>query len=274
MPTPPAGEWRYLLADLHLHTVLSPCAEVEMIPPLIVRRARQLGLEIIAVTDHHAACNVGAVMEAAAGTGVTVLPGMEVQSQEEAHLTCLFDSLEQAAAWQERIFAALPDRENDEDFFGAQYVVDSTGDYVRTEPRLLSNSAALSVEEVVAGVRALGGIAIAAHVDRSAYSLIANLGFVPPGLGIAGVELSRRADPAEVMRRLPQLAGYGIIVSGDAHRLEEMTARTMFKVRAPTVAELAMAMAGRDGRRVEVYPCGGPPPSQPLKEGMHGAGNS
>jgi hypothetical protein len=242
------------MADLHLHTVLSACAEVEMIPPLIVQRARELGLELLAVTDHNAARNVAAVAAAAAGTGITVLPGMEVQSREEVHLVCLFDTLEQVLAWQERVFAALPDRENDEAFFGAQFVVDAEGEYLETERRLLSISTALSVEQVVAGVRALGGIVLAAHVDRPSFSLVANLGFVPPGLEIAGIELSRRADPAAALQRLPQLRAHGLVVSGDAHRLEEMTARTMFKVKVPVVAELALALAGSEGRRVEIYP--------------------
>jgi len=223
-----------------------------MIPPLIVRRAQELGLEVIAVTDHNAALNAAAMIEAAAGTGLTVLPGMEVQSREEVHLTALFDTVDQVMAWQERVWAVLPDRENDEAFFGAQFVVDATGEYRYTEKRMLSMPAALSVEEVVSGVRALGGTVLPAHVDRPANSLILNLGFVPPGLEIAGLELSRRADPAEVAQRLPQTAGYGCLVSGDAHRLEEMTARTMLKVAAPTVAEVALALAGQDGRRVEI----------------------
>lgn len=247
-----APAWRYLWADLHVHTVLSPCAEVEMIPPLIVRRARDLGLDIIGITDHNSAQNVEAVMEAASGTSVTVLPGMEVQSREEVHLVCLFDEVPQALDWQEQIAAALPDLVNDEDFFGAQFVVDATGEYIRTESRLLSTSTSLSVEQVVDGVRALGGIVLAAHVDRPSYSLIANLGWVPTGLEIAGLELSRLADPATVVQRLPQTAGFGLVVSGDAHRLEEMTARTMFKVQSPQVSELAKALAGQDGRRVEI----------------------
>jgi len=109
-------------------------------------------------------------------------------------------------------------------------------------------------------VRALEGMALPAHVDRPSFSLVANLGFVPAGLEIAGIELTRGADPAEVMRRLPQLglAGRpGLVVSGDAHRLSEITARTMFKVQAPTVAELTLALAGRDGRRVEIGPAAG-----------------
>jgi hypothetical protein len=242
------------MADLHLHTVLSACAEVEMIPPLIVQRARELGLELLAVTDHNAARNVAAVIAAAAGTGITVLPGMEVQSREEVHMICLFDQVEQALQWQEQVFHALPDLENDEDFFGAQYVVDASGEYLYTEKRLLSVATELSIEEVVAGVQGLGGIVLPAHVDRPSYSLIGNLGFVPPGLRIAGLELSRIADLAECGHRFPQTAGYGKIVSGDAHRLDEMTARTMFKVQCLSVAELALALAGIDERRVEILP--------------------
>jgi PHP domain len=250
--------WRYLLADLHVHTVLSPCAEVEMIPPLIIGRARELGLEIIAVTDHNAADNVSAVIEAAAGSGVAVLPGMEVQSREEVHLITLFDTVDQVMAWQERVWAALPDRENDEAFFGAQFVVDATGAYRYTEKRLLAVSTSMSVEEVVMGVRTLRGIVLPAHIDRPMYSLVANLGFVPMGLEIAGLELSRHANLASHIgteaagRGGGPPARFGRLVSGDAHRLEEMTGRTMLKVTAPTAAEVALALAGRDGRRVDI----------------------
>jgi len=223
-----------------------------MIPPLIVRRARELGLSLIAVTDHNAMLNVVAVQEAVSGIGLTVLPGMEVMSREEVHLVCLFDGWEQAAAMQERVWAALPPGENNEEYFGAQYVVNAAGEYVRTETRPLAAATALSVDEVVAGVRSLEGIVIAAHVDREWASLIANLGFVPPGLAIAGMDLSRRADIAEVERRLPQTIGWGKVVSGDAHRIEEMTARTLVKVQEPTVAELALALGGLEGRRVQI----------------------
>ena len=89
---------RGLLVDLHLHTVLSACAEIEMIPPLIVQRALALYLDVIAITDHNTADNAGAVIEAAeviAGPTLTVLPGIEVTTREEAHMLCLFDTLNQ-----------------------------------------------------------------------------------------------------------------------------------------------------------------------------------
>ena len=79
-----------------------------MIPPHLVRRALDLGLELIAVTDHNAAENCAAVIQAAAGTGLTVLPGMEVQTSEEVHVLCWFDTLEQALTWQGIVFNHLP----------------------------------------------------------------------------------------------------------------------------------------------------------------------
>ncbi len=249
-PTSRLIMFRYIYVDLHVHTVLSPCAEVEMIPPFIVAQARQLGLSLIAITDHNSAENVAAVIEAARQTGLTVLPGMEVESREEAHIICLFDAVEQALAWQEEVYAHLPPLKNREETFGAQFVVDAEGQYVRTNDRLLLTSTSLSVNEVVKGVRALGGLPLPAHVDRPSYSLIANLGFIPPDLGLAAVEISSRTSPDEVRARFPQLQDYNLVVSGDAHRLNEMVARTMVKVREPTVAELALALAGREDRRI------------------------
>ena len=195
--------FRYLFADLHIHTVLSPCAEVEMIPPLIVRRARELGLGLIGITDHNSAENVAAVIEATEGSGVAVLPGIEVQTREEVHLVTLFDTAEQALTWQMEVYDHLPDLRNNEDHFGAQFVVDATGEYVRRNERFLLTSTDMSLEMVVAMVHDLGGLALPAHVDRPAFSLIANLGFVPPDLDVPAVEIFRSSQPLEVRRRFP-----------------------------------------------------------------------
>jgi PHP family Zn ribbon phosphoesterase len=242
--------FRYVYVDLHLHTVLSPCAEVEMIPPLIVAQAKQLGLGCIAVTDHSSAENVQAVMEAGKTADLVVLPGMEVQSREEVHLIVLFDTVEQVLVWQEQVYAHLPPLANRADTFGAQFVVDAEGEFVRGNERLLLASIDRSVEDIVAEVRALGGLCIPAHVDRPSFSLITNLGFVPPGLSFEALELSHLTDPVTARQRFPQLLGNTLIVAGDAHRLSEMHCGTMVKVRDLTIAELRMAFTGREGRRV------------------------
>ncbi|MGQ9681804.1 MAG: PHP domain-containing protein [Anaerolineae bacterium] len=242
------GRW----ADLHVHTVLSACAEVEMIPPLIVRQALVLGLDWIAITDHNAAANVRAVQDAARGTRLTVSAGLEVESREEVHVLCLFDGAGEAEAWAETVASHLPVRPNDERHFGAQYVVDAGGNYVRTEERLLATSTSLTLEQIVAGVAKLGGVAVPAHVDRPANSLLANLGFVPQGLQVAGLEISRRMGSAAFRDAHPELASYGLVGSGDAHRLCDMVRRTCVVSRRATVQELASALRGEGDLSVVV----------------------
>lgn len=239
-------------ADLHVHTVLSPCGEVEMIPPLIIQQAQRIGLSIIGVTDHNSAENAAAVMAAAEGSGITVLPGMEVQTREEVHLVCLFDDLEQAHSWQETVYSHLPDEENPEAVFGPQFVVDATGGFVRYNRRLLLTSTSLNVEQVVEGVSREGGLCIAAHADRPGFGLLSVLGFIPQGLQLAAVEISSRLSPDEAYRRFPQLVGRPVIVSGDAHRLSELVARTLLVVEKPSVEELRLAFDGSRGRASKV----------------------
>lgn len=243
---------RFFLADLHIHTVLSACAEIEMFPDLILEQAQKLGLGLIAVTDHNSAENAAAMLCAARGTGVTVLPGMEVQTREEVHLICLFDTLEQVLTWQGIVYGHLPRLKNREEVFGMQVVLDADGRPIGKNERLLLTSTDLTVEQVVQRVRQLDGLCIPAHVDRPAYSLIANLGFIPPGLDFPGVEISRLVKLQEARERFPELAHYAVVANSDAHRLHEMGQRMTLKMAEPTVAELARALAGEGDRGVWV----------------------
>ncbi len=239
-------------ADLHIHTVLSGCAEVEMIPSLILWQAERKGLNLIAITDHNACHNAEAVMEAAQGTNIHVLPGMELQSREEVHLLCLFDTVESCRAWQERVFQKLPPLTNQENLFGPQYVVNAAGDWLWTEERLLATAADLSLEEIVNQVASLGGIVIPAHVDRPSFSLLSNLGLIPETLSVQALEVTPFFDRQRGFQQWPQLQDRCLIVNGDAHRLSEIQNRTMFKLAYPVIKEMTMAFQGEQGRQVMV----------------------
>lgn len=243
---------RKFRAELHVHTVLSPCAELEMLPPFIVQEALDLGIQIIAITDHNATANIAAVQQAAQGTGLIVLPGMEVQTREEVHSLCLFDQLEQADRWQRIVDASLPDLENDAEHFGDQLVVDREGEFVRRETRLLINSCSLTIEEAYNAVTSLGGLFIPAHVDRKAYGLLKNLGFVPQDIPFEALELSRHLKLREAPETHPQLQGYTFIQSGDAHRLDELIGVNEFTLETPSIDEIRMALKGQEGRSLRV----------------------
>ena len=239
-------------SEFHIHTLLSPCADVEMIPPLIVQEALDLGINLIAITDHNSSANVAAVQKAAEGTDLAVLPGMELQTREEVHALCLFDTLDQLLAWQKIVNACLPDLENRPDHFGEQFVVDETGDFIRREPRLLLISSSLSIDEAFTGVSRLGGLFIPAHVDRRANGLIANLGFVPPEIPFPALEISRRQQPDQVCEKFPQLRGYPLIQSGDVHRLSEFLGVNNLYIEEPTIKEIRLALSGLETRHHQI----------------------
>lgn len=235
-------------ADLHVHTVLSPCAGIEMIPPLIVDEALQRGIGLIAITDHNATANISAVQQAAGDRGLVVLPGMELQAREEVHVLCLFDTLEQAAALQDWVDAHLPDTPNNPDFFGEQFVVDKTGDFIRREERLLLNSIEATLYEAWQTVNDLGGLFIPAHINRQAFGLMTILGFVPGDIPFEALEISRHIDAEQAVRKYPHISAYPLIQNGDVHYLDDFLGSMIWTIDAPCIKEVRKAIHREDGR--------------------------
>ena len=153
-----------------------------MIPPLIVETALDMGISLIAITDHNSSANIRSVQKAAENTSLVVLPGMELQTREDIHSLCLFDTLEQIEALQKIVDATLPKIQNQPDHFGEQFVVDETGDFIRTESKLLITSSSLSLDQAFKIVQDLNGLFIPAHINRKTFGLIESLGFIPPDI--------------------------------------------------------------------------------------------
>ncbi len=237
-------------ADLHVHTVLSPCADVEMIPPLIVRQALEKNIDIIAITDHNASANVRAVQKAAEGTGLTVLPGMEVQSREDVHLLALFENIDILEQWQLLVDDYLPELPNNPEHLGEQFVVDETGEYIRTERRLLLTSTNFSIDGIFERVHGLGGLVIPAHVERVSYGLFPTLGLISDDWDVLALEISRHMSPEKAEAKFPALRKYPLIQSGDVHLLDEFLGSTLFTLNSPTLMEIRLALHKIDGRGV------------------------
>jgi len=219
-----------------------------MIPPLIVEEALEREIDLIAITDHNATENIAAVQQAAGGSSLAVLPGVELQTREEIHVLCLFDDLDQAAEMQSWIDARLPGAPNNPDFFGEQFVVDRTGDFIRREERLLLNSVEASLNEAWQVVSNLEGLLIPAHINRQAFGLLTVLGFVPDDIPFEALEISRHLNPAEARRQYPHIQGYPLIQNGDVHYLDGFLGSTHWTVEALNISELRMAIKGLDER--------------------------
>jgi hypothetical protein len=224
-----------------------------MIPPFIVDEALARGLNLIAVTDHNAIGNAAAVMEAAAGTDLHVLPGMEFQAQEEVELLCIFETLEQASAWQDIVTDHLLPRENDPERFGPQFLVDAEGDFVAEDMHFYQGAARISLSEAAHKVKELGGLIIPAHIDRPTKGLLGVLGLWPPDLEADAAALSCNLRPSQARERFPFLPNIPLIANSDAHWLDAIgTTMTLFEIEAPTIAELRLAFRGEGKRRTYV----------------------
>jgi len=205
-------------ADLHIHSCLSPCAGSDMTPNNIVNMAALKGLELIAVCDHNCARNLPAVQAAADARGLLLLPGLEVETREEVHMLALFAALSSAMAFGEWVYAHLPPLPNRPDLFGEQLVLDENDDPIAAEPRLLIQSTALSIDEAAAACRRMGGVPVPAHINRTSNSLLANLGFIPPGPAFTALEVSANLPISGV-----NLSRYHVLCNSDAHTLGDIS---------------------------------------------------
>jgi PHP family Zn ribbon phosphoesterase len=237
-------------ADLHLHTCLSPCADVEMRPKAIVTQAKIKGLDIIGICDHNSTRNVAAVRRACEGGVIAVIGGVEVCSEEEVHILALFDEEESLHQMQKLIDENLHG-ENNPEYFGEQLLCNERDDIIGSENRMLIGATKLKVAEIVENIHELGGLAVASHVDREAFSLIGQLGFVPYGLEIDACEISPLHSIKEARDSIPQISGYTLVRSSDAHRLEDIGRVSItFTGTSPCAEELGRALHSEDGREV------------------------
>ncbi len=200
--------------DLHIHSALSPCADDNMTPSNIVGFAKLQGLDAIAIADHNAIANVKVAMEVGNAFDVVVVPAMELQTAEDIHVLCLFETYENLQSFYNCInFANI---QNKAEILGEQLIMDADDNIVGNEPRMLLVASEVSVEDVVSIAKQHNGIAVAAHIDREENGIIAILGTVTEDFSV--VEISAMATP-QVDN---YCQGRKVIANSDAHTLENI----------------------------------------------------
>ncbi len=211
-----------LFYDLHIHSCLSPCGDDDMTPANLTGMAAVKGLDVIALTDHNSCRNCPAAMYHGRNYGVTVIPGMELTTQEEVHVVCLFPALEDALDFDAFVYARLIPVPNREDIFGKQQIMDESDEVTGTAENLLINATSISFDEVFPLVASYHGIAYPAHVDKSSTSILSNLGFVPPGSTFSCAEFHDFKNLHRIRKEHPYFERCRAICCSDAHYLEDI----------------------------------------------------
>lgn len=237
-------------ADLHIHTLLSPCGDLEMSPANIISEAKASGLDIIGITDHNTTLHCSLIKKLAADNGIFVMLGAEITTKEEVHCLTFFENIDTLNLFQFFLDQNLPDFKNDPLIFGDQVQVDENENIIYTEEKLLTNAISKSFEEIEAFVHENGGIFIPAHVDKMKNSIYSQLGFLPDNLKADALELSARTSFEKFSLIHPEIAGFTVITNSDSHFLGQIgTSSTFFHLMEPSFQEIKMALKGTGGRK-------------------------
>ncbi|SDY85988.1 PHP domain-containing protein [Tindallia californiensis] len=214
--------------DLHIHTALSPCGSEEMTPNNIINMSRLKALDIIAITDHNAIANVKPCMEVALQSDLTVIPGIEITTEEEVHLLAYFSTYDELEAFFCELKKYQANLKNRPEIFGNQMIFNSKDVMISEEKNLLMNAIQISFDSAVALINRFNGAAVPAHINRNSFSVTSSLGFLPQSLPIYCIELYERNHIENFLLSNPKYREYKHIISSDAHRLTEILERIFF----------------------------------------------
>ena len=214
--------------DFHLHSALSPCGDGDMTPNNIVNMAKIMGLDVIALTDHNSCKNCRAAINVGENAGLTVIPGMELCTAEEVHVVCLFPEISAAEEFSEYIKTTVPPIKNKPSVFGEQLIMNENDEVTGVEETLLVTASSLGINRVCETVSKFGGFSFPAHIDRSSYSIISNLGAIDESLGFTAAEIFVISKEGVLKEKHPFLNTVPILSSSDAHYLENMRAASLW----------------------------------------------
>ena len=218
-----------------------------MTPANIAGMAAVKGLDVIAVTDHNSCRNCAPTMKMAEEYGVIALPGMELCTEEEVHVVCLFPDLYTAMDFDGYVYDKMLKIPNKEEIFGEQLLYNDIDDIIGKEPNLLLCNTSIRFDEVFALTEERNGIMIPAHIDKTTNSLIANLGFIPPDSQFTCAEVRDLNKLSGLLDTQLYLSRCRIISNSDAHYLEHINEpEHTIDVTGLSAAEIIKALKFKD----------------------------
>ncbi len=244
---------QWFKADLHIHSVLSPCGGLEMSPGKLIERIRSLNIEWMAITDHNSMANCPAYEKWALDSRLHFSWGVEIQTAEEVHLLAFFDDRDAARSFDQLLYQSLLPVKNDCAYFGDQVVIDADENIIRMEEKALINSSVWDIETCFNEVSSYGGICFPAHVDASVNSILSQLGFVPLSPVFEMYGITAGLDIGKFLQEHPFFADKALIRASDAHYLDDLgRGFSRFYIDKPSCREMLLAARGEEPRKIDI----------------------
>ncbi len=238
-------------ADLHTHTVLSPCGSLEMSPLRIIEKAKQEGIKLLGITDHNSTLMCKTMHEVGMENNLNILPGAEITTREEVHCLAFFDDWKALDNFQQYLDHHLPNIKHDPNKYGYQVIVDRDEQITGEIKKWLITAINQTIEQVEQKVHELNGIFIPAHIDRPVNSLVSQLGFIPPDIKADALELSKFTTKKQMEQIHPIINNFSMIQSSDAHFIENIgDATCKFELETLSFNEIRMAFKKEGNRKI------------------------
>lgn len=215
-------------ADLHIHSCLSPCGDLTMLPSIVCEK----NVDIISITDHNSARNVAAFFNLCKNK--IVVPGIEVHTIEDVHILGYFptiqDCLKVSKFVEDNITPFLYDPES----FGYQIVINEKEEIVDTVDYYLGFPSNLNIEEAIDIILKNKGLPVFAHIDRK-FGVLYQLGLLPQGTKV--VEVRKKETYLSVKEK-----GYIVLTSSDAHNPDEIGSRKSYFINVEDASDVLEAI--------------------------------
>lgn len=188
-----------------------------MSPGLIAKLSKERGSSIVALSDHNSALNTSAFAECCKREGLYGLFGMEACSREEVHVLIIFETVEEALSFGKELLQFLPPIKISKSL-GYQIVVNEDEEVLDEVEVYLGSALDIEFGDLCNMGIKHNALVIPAHIDRAAFSVTSQLGFLPEG-PYSAVECTRLPPTVETL-------SYPSITGSDAHYKEHIARRS------------------------------------------------
>jgi 3',5'-nucleoside bisphosphate phosphatase len=210
--------------DLHIHSVLSPCADRLMTPNNIFNMANLKGLNIIAVTDHNSMKQLMICHEISESYDMLFVPGVEIALNDDSHILCYFRHLKDAITFDSYLETCIHKRVYDQERYGYQEITDIHDEVVDTIDYHLTPPTHLSLLQLSDALKDFDHILVYAHVDKKVNSGLKHLNHFK----LNAIELSKN-HPKDFMKR-HHLEQDIVLFNSDAHQIVDINECTDLNV--------------------------------------------
>lgn len=202
--------------DIHIHSALSPCADILLSPNNILNYATLQKLDIIAVTDHNSMLQQNTLDILQKSYDLLYIYGVEVTTTEGFHVLCYFKTKSDA----DQMNQLLLQQRSKNSTTNEQLIFDEHDAVVCTYPYNLLDDSLWTIDSLYQLVQKQKGLFCLAHIDRyktEKIEKITNIRSI-----FHAIEVTNQNQVEIIQKQYPVFLECKFIVNSDAHDLVQI----------------------------------------------------